>query len=376
VFYGSLDAKPASSVFIDAFDFIDDEYIFGAVAYSADLVGPGVSADDNAGVFLAITDNFGLGELAYEGPLVFPAGARSARKGNKSGSGYQPKGPVDDIREIIPVVQKGDPAPSAGGAVFHTFLNPGLSRIFPGGFGGIAFQAVLKNSKVTSPATNAKNNRGVWLYPSGSESIFDIGVEEVLLARKGDVATDSYGDPFPDDAKFRKFNTRPLVGRFGTVFGAKISGDGVNMKSNYGIWSACPNCADGGLKVRNIVREGELVDMDGVGAGVKYKTIREYAASPLGFVAWRAILTGNRSKDQGLFIDYGYGAELLLRKGDSVLMPNGKADTVKKISLATKKAGSGGSDGLQRWLHPSGLVVAIVKLKNYGSAVVVTFLQP
>lgn len=120
------------------------------------------------------------------------------------------------------------------GPVFASFLDPIVN-----GNGEALFQGTLRGSGVT-----AKNKIGLWHGIPGNLE---------LTARLGDPATDRAGDAVIGRT-WTAFLSHALPDDCGPLFLAKISGPGIGVTNNLGLWS---RGVDG--KVREIVRLGDNI---------------------------------------------------------------------------------------------------------------------
>jgi hypothetical protein len=167
------------------------------------------------------------------------------------------------------VAREGSAAPGTGGAAF----NYDLHGVVLNSKGQTAFQAFL-----TGHGVDSTNNVGVW-----SEGTGDLE----LVARSGSHAPGTpVGVVFRDFGSF-SFETLVLNAQGQVAFPATLTGDGVDISNNRGIWATDP-----GGQLQLIARAGDTLQI----APGDSRTIRS-----LGFVAG----SGNEDGRPSGFNDFG-----------------------------------------------------------------------
>jgi hypothetical protein len=164
----------------------------GSVAFWSSLMGEGVDASNDAGIWTGMPGGLVLaareGDAAPGTDAVFgaltativpAAGGKGAFTAQLAGEGVTPETNASiwrlDGSEASLVAREGDPVPGLDGAVFHAFSN-----LAPGDDGSVAFIAVLRGDSI-EPASNTGLFRA------------DAAGSIVMVARTGD-AYDVRGD--------------------------------------------------------------------------------------------------------------------------------------------------------------------------------------
>ncbi len=138
------------------------------------------------------------------------------------------------------IAREGDPAPMTSGLKFGSFQDP-----FVNNQGDAAFVSTL-----TGAGVSAATKTALW-WGTGS----DISTYEIV-ARQGAAATDAAGAVSGTSPKYGAFLSTALPGgsESGPVYVAKLSGAGVSVKNNLGLWAV-----DSTGLVRRLLRTGDSV---------------------------------------------------------------------------------------------------------------------
>jgi hypothetical protein len=178
------------------------------------------------------------------------------------------------------VAAEGGDATGAGSAKYGALSDPVVSLSNE----TLAFVAGLTGQDVSK-----KNNSGVWFGPFATPT---------LIARKGDDATDTAGQP--GDTPWTSFTSLalPSGSTAGPVFIAKVAG----KKNNTGLWGL-----DSGGILRQLIRTGDLVDQ-ATGDSVSGFSLLQSTAGSSGAVrsyndtgAFGVLLKLKKSKSQAIY---------------------------------------------------------------------------
>lgn len=277
----------------------------GQVAFKAELTGEGIDSNNNGGIW-----SEGIGNLNL-------------------------------------VTRKGDPAPGTPSGVSYSYLFPPVLN----SSGKTAFEANL-----TGPNVSESSNKGMWsegtstlklvartgaetpdtplgvtfegfagipFLNSAGQTAFNATLREVdgsialgilsegsgplnLIARTGEQATG-----VESGVSYNSLGVAALNSAGQIVFGALLSGNGVNNMNDAGIWK-------GGLGTLDLIaREGDQAA--GVATGVMYGVLHKPTLNSLGQVAFRAELVGggvNSSKNVGIWSGSPNSLAMITREDD------------------------------------------------------------
>ena len=305
----------------------------GQVAFLASLIGEGVDSSNNFGIWL---ESNGIVNMVwrtgvqakgtptgvnYRGligsPLINNAG-QVAFLGYVEGSGVHASSNqgiwAERSGSLELVALSGNQAPGTpDGVNFRSFgLLPPLSDNRPAfnDAGQTAFLATLSGSGVGST-----NNQGIWSERSGSLQ---------LVARSGAHAPDTFSG-----VNFESFH-RPEFNVAGqTAFLAALSGNGVNIANNQGLW------LEGSSGLRLLARSASQVP--GAPDGVHFERFTPPELNEAGQIAFFAIITGNgvdASNNEGIWATDRTGTlRLIVRKGDLLRLTSGELHTVASLRV-------------------------------------------
>jgi len=260
----------------------------GQVAFSGLLIGAGVSADNNSGLWrdtvliaregsAAPGTSSGVNFNFVSSPQLNAAG-QVAFLGGLSGTGVTTSNDAGIWLDSRLIARTGSAAPGAGsGGSFLSFVNGGQVNAA----GQVAFRAQL-----TGTGVNAGNDSGIWRGDS-------------LIARTGNAA--------PGTASGVSFSALSLAGinELGQVaYQGQLTGTGVNSGNEIGIWRDS----------RLIARQGDAAP--GTAAGVSFGIPAPPLLNAAGQAAFEANLTGTgitQSNNRGIWRD----SSLIAREGDA-----------------------------------------------------------
>jgi len=239
---------------------------------------PGTSAEFSLLYNPVLND---AGQTAFLGTLLLGPGA-----GNDDNTGIWSEG----VGSLDLVVRKGSTAPGTN-ANFSFLSNPGFNSA-----GQTAFFAGLTGSGVTS-----SNNTGIWSAGSGSLA---------LVAHEGSTAPGT-------SAEFSFLESPILNGTGQTAFLGTLTGSGVNLNNDRGIWS------EGGGSLDLAVRTGSVAP----GTSADFSFLSSPNFNGAGQVAFWGELTGpsvTSNNNRGIWSEGSGTLALVARTGD--VAPGTSAD--------------------------------------------------
>lgn len=207
----------------------------GQIAYAARVEGPGVTINNDAGIwlrsggssgvavregtaapgtgsFVAFGDRFGEPAINASGAIAFAntlAGIPVNGDNERALYAGQP-GSLSLIAR-----EGGTAAGTSPGVVFDDFGD----RPFIGGSGAVVAQVKLRGDGVTTD-----NDDGIWANPAGAFT---------QVARQGDAAPDTSAGFFTLGAPTANFHGQ-------TAFSASLAGNGIDASNDSGIWAVDP----------------------------------------------------------------------------------------------------------------------------------------
>lgn len=323
----------------------NDESIFansggalGLVARDGDPA-PGTEMDTVFSSIRAPTLN-GQGRVAFHsnlsGPMV---------------NGFNGRGIwVGGVGTLDLAVRAGQPAPGIiPSANFITFLHPDINNA-----GDLAFTATLVNGG----SIDSTNDAGIWVISSGGSR---------LVALEKDQAPGT-----PMGVRFGDFNSpgnvRPAMNGSGrTAFVAPLTGTGVDMTNDTGLWS------EGGGLLELVAREGSQAP--GMAPDTKFDFIQLGGINNDGWVILYATLVGTGVtpgvNDQSLWIFVpGEGLGLIAQSSESIAVAPGDIRTILGMGISFGARGS--EDGTPKNLNDAGQAVFVVNFTDASSAVLVS----
>lgn len=265
--------------------------------------------------------------------------------------------------EFEVISRRDDIAPGTEGARFQTYQAEAMSEE-----GNVAFRGQL----LLAPGVTSQNNTGLWATAYG---------DTFKVAQEGDRAIDSSKIP----VYFDNFRELFYSGRGQVIFTAFLRGPQVNSANDSSLWvNDYPMAGVRGAgplphSNRLIAREGDLAPYTD---GSVYQQIQDVAANDNASIAYVATLnTGigdtTTSNNQGLWVDYGYGAppQLLVRKGDPIVVgfdSETGAEIVREvinIEIDRTTNSAGGAGGYGRVLNDNDEIVVRLVLNGGESGV-------
>ena len=348
----------------------------GQTAFSSYLVGRGVDATNNYGVW-----SEGLGSVALVARLgdqapgtargvVFGDGnqllssyavgaaGQTPMKAYLSGPGVIPGvgGNAQGIWSGGPgslelVARAGDPAHGLDEGINFDRFSTALTTIINGA-GQTAFFA-----RLIGPGVDSTNDHSIWSEGSGSLE---------LVARKG-----SHAPGTAEGVNF--FSLIPgamLNGAGQTAFAASLIGPGVDQTNNVGVWS------EGSGSLALVARKGSPAP--GTAEGVTFSSIFPGPVTNAeGQVAFTASLTGedvDGSDDFGVWAEDRNGVlTLVIREGDQIEVAPGDVRTVLSVFMTSgETAISGGEDGRLINFNDAGQLAFRVIFTDFSGGILVS----
>ncbi len=270
------------------FDGLDTSITFnnaGETAFLGGLSGAGVTSANNSGIFtsealVARAGNAAPGTdepvfLGFGRPSLNDAG-ETAFRGFLTGGDVTSENNQGIFTSGAMVARAGDAAPGTGGAVFSLFNDPALNNI-----GVTAFFGEFIGAGVTTA-----NDSGLFSA-------------DALIVREGDVAPGAGGAVFGNLSAGAVHSPLALNDAGDVAFLAEITGTGVTVENDRGIFAT-----EGGV-LDLILREGDLLDI----GGGDLRTITSLSFTPRSFnnsgdIAFRASFSGGAigPAGQGIFV--------------------------------------------------------------------------
>ena len=332
----------------------------GQTAFRAQLSGAGITADNDVGIWaekagtltlMARTgsaapgtpggvnfDSFPLppvlinaaGQIAFRGHLTGPGVVAGV---NRTGIWAERAGALSLI------VREGSPVTTVAGANFGFIDDPALNR-----HGQTAFVALMSG---VPGATNAA------VFSEGFSSF-------AVAARKGSAAPGTLAG-----VNFASFSTPLLNGDGQVAFTAGLSGAGVTLTSDTGIWSQ-----RGGV-LNLVAREGSQAP--GAAAGINFSTFASPVLNSASQMAFTATLTGagvTTANDGGIWAQ-GLGGDLRLvaREGSPLEVSPGVNRTIAELHFA---GGATTEDGRRVGFNDLGEVAFLATFTDGSSGLFVS----
>jgi len=268
----------------------------GQTAFIATLSGAGVDSTNQTGIWSESSGSLSLlarkGSSApgagagtnfnsFNSPLVQVAGRTAFRAGLTAGSFNNQGIWSGSPGNLLMVARNGQEPPNTGsGVAFDNFSLPVLND-----GGQTAFNCSL------SGAVNSTNDVGIWSSGSGTLS---------LVARKGAHA------PGTEAGANFDFLTPPALSRAGkTAFQATLTGVGVDVTNNQGIWS------EGSGTLTLVARKGSPAP--GTSTGVNFNSLNVPVINREGRTAFHASLTS--TSGDGIWSESSGTLSLIARTG-------------------------------------------------------------
>jgi hypothetical protein len=294
------------------FNVIDDDVLLnaaGGTAFDSTLSGSGVNSSNDRGFWSSASSSGSLGLVARRGShapgtasdvnfdeLDMPslnALGQTVFRATLTGTGVNGSN-NDGIWMGAPgsvalVARAGSQAAALAPGVnyFHFGPPPALNPA-----GGIAFEATLSGTGV-----NSSNDAAVWQGNPGSLR---------LVTREGNQAPGT-----PAGVNFKQMNTPVLNGAGQTAFSAFLTGSGVDLSNDYGIWS------EGGGSLALVARSGSPAA--GTASGVVFSGFFPPVLNAAGKVAFKGVLAGtgvSSANDHGLWSEASGSLQLVAREGN------------------------------------------------------------
>lgn len=282
----------------------------GQIAFSAFLTGPGIHRGNESGVWVGRDNSFALvvregnpmpgaesgellnnfshaqlndlGEIAFSGQLIVPV---SDFRGWGIWSSSQ--------LSLSLVTREGTQAPGTpSGSTFELLETPLFSNV-----GHTQFQGILSGTSV-----NESNDWGIWSEQNGAIH---------LIAREGDQAPGTLNGVVFTNVLFDD-NPHDLSNTGHSVFSSFLTGPGVNLSNDVGIWSD----RNGG-DLQLVVRAGDTAPGDSTGAVFDY--FEYQAINDVGDIAFVGHLIGagvDTSNSAGIWSDANGEMTNIARAGD------------------------------------------------------------
>jgi hypothetical protein len=333
---GGLAPGTASGVRFSGFGFSDPRLNdAGQTAFDSTLTGSGVDSTNDEGLWtegsgpLALIAREGsqapgtASGVRYGGTLggfVFSTAGQAAFRASLTGNGVNSTNNQGiwsaGSGTLALVARTGSQAPgTANGVNYSQLFIPVLNAA-----GQAAFLAVLTGSGV-----NSNNHLGIWLESSGTRT---------LVVRSGRQA------PGANGTNYSNFGTPVLNAAGRMAFHATLTGSGVDVTNNQGIWS------EGSGALALVARTGSQAP--GTASGVNYSFLGSPSLNARGQTVFFAELTGSGVDDSN---DYGIWAtdtnglvHLIVRVGDPLEITPGDVRTVSAIGFIFS-GGTGNEDG-------------------------------
>ena len=220
------------------------------------------------------------------------------------------------------VAREGDVAPGTGSAVY-SFLGstPALNNAGETAFSGL----------VTGSGVNTSNNSGIWSGDAGGLA---------LVARGGSPAPGT-------SATYGSFRNPVLNDSGQTAFQSSLTGGGVTLSNNFGIWS------EGSGSLALVAREGDVAPGTG---SAEYSRFDFLVLNDAGQTAFQGVLAlggdVNSSNDRGIWAQNSAGVlELIAREGDLLEVAPGDSRTVSFLAFV---GSTSNSDGRRSGFNNSG----------------------
>jgi hypothetical protein len=320
----------------------------GQLAFSGSLTGPGVGITNDRGIWSGASGSLSLvtreGDAApgtdpgvvffgYSADLLFNQAGQTAFKIGLAGPGVDSSNNFGIWSEgsgsLSLVAREGHAAPGTDPGVVYSDLqsnHPVLNSA-----GQMAFRGVLTGSGV-----DGTNDMGIWSGGGGSLS---------LVAREGGAAPGT--DPGVVYGNFMNIMNNPVLNGAGQIaFWGAITGPGVGMANDAGIWSG------GAGSLSLVMREGDAApgtDPGVVFADLLFTQFNTALLNGAGQIAFESGLTGpgvDNSNNSGIWVTDPNGVlTLIARRGnlydinDDPLID--ELRTISSVSLC-----SGGGDGV------------------------------
>jgi len=289
----------------------------GHVAFGATLTGLGIGSQNDAGIWAGLPaavqlaarkgavppgianasvqfSDFGAPAVDASGAVAFNGAMTGLGIGEFNDTGIWAGAP--GVLRLA--AREGNVPPGIGNASvqFASFGRPAINA-----GGGVAF-----NATVTGLGIGEENDTGIWAGPADALT---------LVAREGNRPPDAGAS-----VMFRVFDDVVLNTAGQIAFGATVTGLGVGLQNDTGIWGGAPGA------LRLVAREGGLPP--GVGGNdVQFDSFGPPVLSAGGQIAFKATLTGlgiGRENREGVWAGPLTAPALLARAGDRAPeTPNG-----------------------------------------------------
>jgi len=288
----------------------------------------GNSAPGTGGAIFASNLNFTVPTFNEAGQTAFFARITGAGVDSGNNRGIWSEG---GSAGLALVARTGDEAPGTGGAGFFS-----LGMTFAGepivlnGAGQTAFAGLIRGTGVTN-----SNSSGVW---SGGG-----GVGLTLVARDGDAAPGT-------GAYFKGLGTTtPILNDAGqTAFIGRLTGTGVSLDNDSGIWSE-----GGGAGLDLVALEGNTAPGTGGANFGEFNSLSTPILNGAGQMAFFGRLTGagvDNDNDRGIWAEGPSSVlKLIARTGDILDVDDGLGTDFRTISALSFAGNTGNGDG-----RPSG----------------------
>jgi len=308
-------------------------------------------APETGGAIFAPNQNFSTPDLNDAGQTTFYARlGTEVNNGNDVGIWSEGGG-----TGLTLVARQGDVAPGTSGAKFifggFNFIPTALN-----GAGQMAFAGAL-----TGTGVNSSNNSGIWSEGGSAEL--------TLVVRTGDSAPGT-------GAYFRGLGTTtPILNDAGqTAFIGRLTGTGVSLDNNSGIWSE-----GGGAGLDLVALEGNVApETDGANFG-DFDSSTPVLNSE-GQMAFFGRLTGtgiDGDNDRGIWAEDPLGIlKLIARTGDMLDVEDGPGTDSRTISSLSFTGKTGNGDGRPSGFNDLGQLAFLATFTDGTSGVFVSNLAP
>ena len=348
----------------------------GQTAFSSFLVGQGVDATNNYGIW-----SEGLGSVAIVARRGDPApgtpeglvfgGTNILSSFAIGGAGQTPINAFLSGPGVIPgvggnaqgiwsggpgslelVARAGDPAPGLPeGVNFGSFSSTALVTIINGA-GQTAFSA-----KLIGPGVDSTNDGSIWSEGTGSLA---------MVAREG-----SHAPGTAEGVNFLSLIPGAMLNGAGqTAFMASLIGPGVDPANNVGVWS------EGSGSLALVARKGSPAP--GTAAGVTFSSIFPGpVTNGNGQVAFTASVTGegvDGSNNFGVWAEDRNGVlTLVIREGDQIEVAPGDVRTVLSVFMTSGEVAiSGGEDGRPINFNDAGQLAFRLIFTDFSGGIIVS----
>jgi len=314
----------------------------GQTAFWGSLTGPGVTSENNDNGIWSEGGGSGLALVARTGSqapgtdagvnfsgfsfLVLNGAGQTAFRGFLTGSGVSNSNTVGIWSEgggsgLALVARTGSQAPGMDAGVnFSGFGDPVLNGAGQTVFGG----------GLTGPGVDVSNDGGLWSEGGGSGLALIVRTGSQAPGTDAGVNFSGLGDPI-------------LNGAGQTAFVGFLTGAGVDGSNESGIWSE-----GGGSGLALVARSGNQAP--GTAAGVNFSFFNGLVLNGAGQTAFSGELTGagvTLANDRGIWATDSTGhLYLIAREGDLFDVSNDPLNPdPRTISFLSLRIGSGGEDG-------------------------------